>query len=153
MIRDYEDVSVFPLDALPVEFLFSLTAHTGDRAPVVLPAPGGTRVVVTAMRGDFVGPRISGTVADVAGGDWVTARPDGSMKLDVRLVLRTSDGADILMTYSGIGVRGDDGTTTVRAAPLFETGDERYTWLNGVQGAAHGTAGPGSVRYDVYALT
>jgi hypothetical protein len=31
------------------------------------------------------------------------------MKLDVRLVLRTHDGADILMTYSGISVPNEGG--------------------------------------------
>ena len=143
-----------PVDALPVEFLFTMTAHTGDHPPVVLAGgPGGTRVVVTAMRGIFEGPRLRGTIAAAAGGDWVTVRADGSMKLDVRLVLRTDDGADILMTYCGIGTRDPDGATIVRAAPLFETGDERYAWLNLVQAAAHGRAGEGSVTYDVYALT
>ena len=115
--------------------------------------PAGTRVVVTAMRGKFTGPRLRGVVADVAGGDWVTVRPDGSMKVDVRLVLRTDDGAEILMTYSGIGHRDAHGATTLRTAPMFETGDASYTWLNGIQAAAQGTTADGSVTYDVYALT
>lgn len=143
-----------PLDALPAEYLFTITAHTGDRAPAVLAGtPSGTRVVVTAMRGAFEGPRLRGEVADVAGGDWVTVRPDGSMKVDVRLVLRTDDGADILMSYSGIGHRDVRGVVTLRTAPMFETGDERYTWLNGIQAAAHGTTTDGTVSYDVYTLT
>ena len=68
----------------------------------------------------------------------MTVRADGSMKVDVRLVLRTHDGADILMTYSGIATRDGDAMRTVRTAPLFETGDERYSWLNLVQAVAHG---------------
>ena len=104
------------------------------------------------MRGTFAGPKLSGQIADVAGGDWVVMRPDGSMKLDVRLVLRTDDDAVIFMTYSGIGHRSADGTTTVRTAPLFETGDERYGWINGIQGVALGTTGEGTVTYDVYSL-
>src|ERR687884_736527 len=95
-----------PLDAIPAEFLFTLTAETADKPPAVLAgAPIGTRVVVTAMRGTFEGPKLRGVVADVAGGDWAVVRADGSLKLDVRIVLRTDDGADILMTYSGIGIR------------------------------------------------
>lgn len=140
-------------DTLPVEHLFTITAHTADRPPAVLAGtPTGTRIVITAMRGAFDGPRLRGAVAEVAGGDWVTMRADGSLKLDVRLVLRTDDGADILMTYSGIGTRGADGTTKVRTAPLFETGDERYTWLNNVQAVAHGSVGEGTVTYEVYEL-
>src|SRR4051812_42877673 len=141
------------LNALPVEHLFTITAHTGDRPPAVLAGtPVGTRVIVTAMRGEFDGPKVRGTVADVAGGDWVVMRPDGSLKLDVRLVLRTDDGADILMTYSGIGQPDGDGVTALRTAPLFETGDERYAWLNNVQAVAHGATGEGSVTYVVYQL-
>jgi hypothetical protein len=104
------------------------------------------------MRGGFAGPKLNGTIADVAGGDWVTVRPDGSMKLDVRLVLRTDDGAHILMTYSGVGRSDPGGVTTLRTAPLFETGDDRYAWLNSIQAAAHGTTDAESVSYDVYAL-
>lgn len=58
----------------------------------------------------------------------------------------------ILMTYSGVGVTDATGTTNVRTAPLFETGDERYAWLNGVQGVAVGQTTPAGVTYDVYAL-
>ena len=141
-----------PLEALPCEFLFTLTAQTGDKPPAVLAGtPSGTRLVLTAMRGTFEGPKLRGTIADVAGGDWVTIRPDGSMKLDVRLVLQTDDGAAIYMTYSGIA-RSVGGDTLIRTAPQFETGDERYTWLNGVQAVAHGTTGEASVTYDVYSL-
>jgi hypothetical protein len=141
------------VDAIPVEHLFTMTAHTADHAPAVIRgAPGGTRLVVTAMRGTFEGPKLRGTLAEVAGGDWVTVRADGSMKVDVRLVLRTHDGADILMTYSGIATRDGDGIMTVRTAPLFETGDERYSWLNQLQAVARGRVGEGAVTYEVFAL-
>ncbi len=142
-----------PVETLPVEFLFTMTAYTADHAPAVMRgAPGGTRLVVTAMRGTFEGPKLRGSLAEVAGGDWVTVRADGSMKLDVRLVLCTDDEANILMTYSGISVPSGDGAMTVRTAPLFETGDDRYAWLNQLQAVAHGRVGEGAVTYDVYAL-
>ena len=53
-------------------------------------------------------------------GDWVQIAGDGALHIDVRLLLRTDDGADILMTYRGVSV---DGGATIRAAPRFETGD------------------------------
>ena len=70
----------------------------------------------------------------------------------VRVVLVTDDGATILMTYGGVGRRGDNGNE-LRTAPTFETGDERYAWLNGVQavGVSHGSPA-GQVQYDIYAL-
>ncbi len=142
-----------PLDTLPCEFLFEITALTGVKAPVFINnGPNGTRLIVTASGGTFEGPKMRGVVADVAGGDWVTARADGSIRLDVRLLLQTDDGAHIFMAYSGIGIRGG-GAMSLRTAPQFETGDERYAWLNSVQAVAHGLSGDGSVTYQVYALS
>ena len=142
-----------PLDALPSEFLFTITAMTAEKPPVMIPSgPNGTRVIVTAMSGTFEGPKLKGKVSDAAGGDWVTVRADGIMSLDVRLCLVTDDGAAIFMTYGGLGRREADGSMVIRTAPRFETGDERYAWLNNVQAVAHGTTTPGTVTYDVYGL-
>jgi hypothetical protein len=141
------------LDKLPAEHLFTITANTADRAPVMIPnGPHGTRVLVTAMSGTFSGPKLSGKVADAAGGDWVTVGADGTMYLDVRLTLLTDDGAPIYMEYKGIGLRQEDGSTSIRTAPLFQTSDERYAWLNRVQAVGLGTTGKGSVTYDIYAV-
>jgi len=84
------------------------------------------------LNGAFEGQKLRGTIADAPSGDWVYSRPDGSIKLDVRVTLLPVDGAAILMTYSGIGVP-KDGAMSLRTAPQFETGDERYGWLNNVQ--------------------
>ena len=94
-------------------------------------------MVVNASSGTFEGPKLKGTTKG-PGGDWVTARADGSLSLDVRLLLETDDGALILMTYKGIS---PDGGKTIRSAPLFETGDERYAWLNNLQAVATGGTG------------
>ncbi len=143
-----------PLSSLPCEYLFTITAKTGDKPPVMLKdAPGGTKLIVTVTGGSFEGPKLKGVIADAAGGDWVTLGAGGSMKLDVRLALTTDDGASIYMTYSGFGKRGEDGSTTIRTAPQLLTGDERYAWLNTLQCVAHGTTGKGDVTYVVYALT
>ena len=39
-----------------------------------------------------------------------------------------------------------------RVAPVFQTGDSRYAWLNDIQGVAIGVPGDGEVTYEVYAL-
>jgi hypothetical protein len=111
----------------------------------------GTRVVVPVLNGTFEGQKLRGKIADAPAGDWVYSRPDGSIKLDVRLTLLTDDGAVILMTYSGIGVP-KEGAMVLRTAPQFETGDERYGWLNNIQAVGVGTFDRGSVTHDVYAL-
>jgi hypothetical protein len=137
------------LTDLPVEHLFTLTAATTN-ATQLKGAPQGDRLLVTVASGTFEGPRLKGTI-DGGGGDWVTMRADGSAKLDVRITLRTDDGAAILMTYAGIG-QVQDGAFVIRSAPLFETGDERYTWLNNLQAVGLGQPGQGTVTYEVYAL-
>jgi hypothetical protein len=140
-----------PETALPVAYLFTITAQTV--APVMMQnGPQGTRVIVGVTGGTFEGPKLKGTVAANGGGDYLTSRADGSVKLDVRIVLNTDDGAVILMTYNGIGLTRDDGSLSLRTAPLFETGDERYSWLNRVQAVATGAPGRGDVSYTVYAL-
>jgi len=68
--------------------------------------------------------------------------------IDARALLRTDDGAHILMTYVGRAVVPpevlaqfndpqtrhlvDPSTYSIWAAPFFETGDPRYAWLNAV---------------------
>jgi hypothetical protein len=136
-----------PETSLPVEHLFTFTATTA--ASGLIPnGPNGTRVVVNAFPGSFEGPKLRGTVK-APGGDWVIARPDGSLGLDVRVLLETDDGAMIFMAYKGIGI---DGGKSLWTAPLFETGDERYAWLNNVQAVATGGTIEGGVQYEVYRL-
>ena len=139
-----------PESSLPVEFLFTLTANTTPPA-MLTGAPQGSRIVVGVTGGSFKGPKLEGTVAGPAG-DWVTLRANGSLKLDVRLTLQTADGASILMTYNGIGRQGEGGLD-IRTAPLFETGDERYAWLNDVQAIGVGRTVPDGVEYQVYAVS
>lgn len=55
------------------------------------------------------------------------------------------------MTYHGIG-RDAGAGLQLRTAPMFETGDARYAWLNAVQAVATGAPGQGGVTYEVYQL-
>ena len=130
-----------------LEHLFTITATTA-MSGIVANGPAGTRVIVDASSGTFEGPKLKGTVHG-PGGDWVTVRADGSMLLDVRLLLKTDDGADILMEYKGVGLDGGKHITT---APMFQTGAEQYAWLNSVQAVARGATDGGAVTYDVYAV-
>lgn len=135
------------ITSLPVEFLFHL--HATLDAPVVIPnGPHGTRVIVGINGGTVKGPKVSGTVAHL-GADWLTIRADGTAQLDVRALVTTDDGASIHMHYLGVMAPGEAGPRII-TAPLFEAGDERYSWLNGVQAVAVGAPGANEVHYDVY---
>jgi hypothetical protein len=133
--------------SLPVTHLFDL--HLDVTIPSMIPGgPTGTRITVQVDGGSFTGPKLSGFVVGPSA-DWAVARADGSLRLDVRLLLRTDDGADIYMSYTGVGL---DGGARLRTAPLFETGDERYAWLNTVQAVSTGSSDGTAVDYQVYAL-
>lgn len=131
------------------EYVGRLRVETGTRT-VVENGPQGKRTIVQIAGGRFEGPRLKASVLTPAG-DWITNRPDGSYKLDVRLTLKTDDDALILVTYNGIGQTTDAGAS-LRAAPLFETGDSRYLWLTRLQAVAVGERVGTTVSYDVYAL-
>jgi len=131
------------------EYLGTLRAETGTRT-VIDNAPQGTRTIVQVTGGRFEGPRLKASVQTPAG-DWITNRADGSYRLDVRLTLKTDDGAVILVTYNGIGQTTPAGAS-LRIAPLFETGDSRYSWLTRLQAVGVGERVGTTVTYDFYAL-
>jgi hypothetical protein len=131
------------------EYLGTMQVQTGTRT-VVENGPQGTRTIVQIVSGRFEGPRLKAAV-QIPAGDWITNRADGSYRLDVRLTLKTDDGALILVTYNGIGQTTSAGAA-LRAAPLFETGDQRYSWLTKLQAIAVGERVGTDVKYDVYAL-
>lgn len=143
-----------PESSVPVEFLFRLDADTVSIPPqMIMGGPQGSRMLASVAGGSFEGPRVKGTVPAGASGDWVTIRADGSFRLDVRVTLVTDDGAVILCTYNGIGQTDETGASSLKTAPTFETGDERYQWLNRVQAIGYGTVDGTGVHYDVYALS
>lgn len=138
---------------VPVEFLFRLDVDTVSVPPqMILGGPQGSRLVATAASGTVDGPKVKGIVAPGAGGDWVTMRDDGTFRLDVRVTLLTDDGAAILSTYNGVGVPDGAGGFSIKAAPTFETGDDRYRWLNNVQALSYGTVDATGVHYEIFAL-
>jgi len=121
---------VMRLDVKPLQIVGS-TPATYRRIGVV---PGGS----------FEGERLSGVVLD-GGSDWQSVRADGATALDVRLVLQTTDGALIGMTYRGIrhgpadvmqrmerGEAVDPASYYFRINPQFETASASYDWLNRV---------------------
>jgi hypothetical protein len=104
--------------------------------------PQGRRLLFAFKGGRFEGPGLVGEVL-TTGGDWLIDRPDGAMVLDVRRTLRTNDGHLIYAFYRGVLVaapavrqkmeRGEPvaaGEMYFRTTPVFETGSEKYGWLN-----------------------
>ncbi len=126
-----------------------ITAQLGDMIEVGA-GPKGTRLVVDVTEVKLVGDRVNATLATNDAADWLTMSEDGTLgSLDVRFTLRTDDGAIIYVEYGG---RADMATGLIASAPTFETGDERYKWLNRVQaiGAGHVNLETGVLVYNLY---
>jgi hypothetical protein len=98
------------------------------------------------------------------GGDWLLIRPDGVFEQDVRITLKTDDGAFIYVRYSGLrhaapeviarivaGEAVDRDEYYFRVAPMFETGAPHYAWLNNILSIGVGERlPPNVVKYDIF---
>ena len=132
------------LDHLDVTHLFTL--HATSSSHFVDAGPGGPRVFVRFTQGRFEGDRLSGSLNPGACHEEIQVRSDGILIADVELLLKTHDGADILMWYRATSVPSPTGLSIVNF-PIFTTSDERYSWINSVQAITlqsvdNGTVGP-----------
>lgn len=130
--------------------LATATLRLGE--PVIITdTPVGTRAIVDILECVYEGDRIRAKKKGTAAADWATIGPDGTVGLDIRITMETDDGALIYVTYRG---RGDFsqglGAAPIYTAPLFETGDERYAWLNKVQAVAKGIIEGDKLTYEFY---
>ena len=127
--------------------------------------PLGMRRIVPVTGGSFKGERVSGIVMPNAAADWILVRADGSIQLDVRLTLKTDDGELIYMNYRGIrnsspevserlanGELVDPSEYYFRTAPVFETGSDKYAWMNNIICVAVGERVPTEVKYKIFEI-
>ena len=92
------------------------------------------------------GPRLSGEVK------WTShahRRSDGVMLPAGEGIVRTDDGATVLFEMRGRTVtlqkeRGEKGGQLLHFS--FETGDDRYAWMNRAMFVAEGVVDPGSLK-------
>jgi hypothetical protein len=153
-----------PAAAIATEHLMTLHAPIAG-------APQRIDDTLTIFRSDsgrVEGPRLKGAILPPTA-DWLRAMTGGSLPVDARMSLRTDDGADIHVQYGGVIViapadfaRMAAGETLSAAemyfvtAPVFQTADPRYAWLNHVQAVGKAVALKGGeggyVRYEVFAV-
>ncbi len=147
-----------PLFVMRLQVGYNRAQPIGDTAP-------GIRGVYPVDGGTFEGARLRGVV-NPGGADWVTMRSDAMMLIDVRLSLKTDDGATIGMVYTGLARPLDIEQNErflkrevlpyedmyLHTTPRFETGDPRYAWLNGVIAVTNGRRVEGGGEYHVFAI-
>lgn len=126
---------------MKLEFLMEYSGRQQAAIANVGPGPFGTREIHTAAGGSFEGPRLKGRLLP-GSSDAGLIDADHVMRLDLRIILQTDDGAYIFLQGGGIWRRdptrqprpkeelAEYGDMYIMATPRFETGDERYKWLN-----------------------
>jgi hypothetical protein len=141
-----------------------MTLQVDAAAPQNIGAvPHGVRRTAPISGGNFEGPRLRGTVLPGGSGDWLLLRSDGVLELDLRVTLRTDDGALISMKSFGLrhgppdviaavgrGEIVDPSTYYFRTTPLFETADPAYAFLNRLVAVAVGDRRPEGPVYTIH---
>jgi hypothetical protein len=92
-----------------------------------------------------------------------TARADSCIKLVVRLVLKTTDRALIVMTYQCLRAGPPDIIEKLdrdesvdpksyyfRMIPMFETGAPKYDWMNRIPATGIGHRLPDGTLYNIF---
>jgi hypothetical protein len=130
---------------------------------VIGQTPNAFRRIGIITGGSFEGERLSGEV--VTGNDWQDVRNDSSIKLDVRLVLKTTDGALIVMNYQCLragtpevmeklnkGENVDPTSYYFRMNPMFETSSKKYDWMNRIIAVGIGHRPPEGPVYSIFEI-
>jgi hypothetical protein len=131
---------------------------------VVGQTPNTFRRIGVITGGSFEGERLSGQVLS-GGNDWQEVRKDNCVKLDVRLVLKTTDDALIVMTYQVLrhgppalmqaldrGETVDPQSYYFRLSGAFETAAAQYDWLNRIFAIGIGDRPPDGPIYSIFEL-
>lgn len=157
---------------LVVEELCRVEIELEPDAPVVLGRSPWRNRRVSYIRGGVVhGPRLRGIVRP-GGGDWSELGLDEAGNaltlVEVRSIWTSHDGAEIFVAYSGRLVIPahvltdfrdpakvltlDPRSYYFRIAPVFETADARYAWLNAVVAVGLGQRTANGVIYRVFEI-
>ena len=129
---------------MTIELIPLCTATVTLADPILIPdTPAGMRVIAEVVAWDVEGERINAHLRGVAAADWMTVNAAMLGTIDARGLLETDDGALIYTWYHGrLDLSEGPGTSPAYSAPLYETGDERYAWMNKIQAVAKGITSP-----------
>jgi hypothetical protein len=136
-----------------------------DAPRVIADGPVGGRRVLHVISGTFEGAALRGEVLP-GGGDWLVGRRDGSIELDIRFTLRTTEdeivyfrGAGLFLASETISARIRSGESVppdqyyFRTAVMFEAGSARLSHLNQALHVGVGQRTAGGMMTDVYTVS
>ncbi|KAH8890355.1 hypothetical protein GQ53DRAFT_867235 [Thozetella sp. PMI_491] len=122
-------------------YLYSVNLTIPSAANVDIGSgPQGSRGILSITGGAFSGPKLKGKVG--TGLDWgLTDLKSGTFSPDAIYILHTDDGANIMVTEKG---------HAPSVQILFETGSEKYSWINNVSAIATGAPTATGVSLDIW---
>lgn len=135
--------------------LVPLARMTGDLGTMEMVAdtPHGRRIISGVRNVRLEGERIRAAQRGDSASDWLLVTADQTAHVDVRMTLRTDDGAFVYLSYQG---RADwrDGheTATAYCVFTFETAAESYLWLNRIVAVGRGTPTDHHADYAIFEL-
>lgn len=137
---------------MTIELVHLTTGKITFRPPVIMEStPRGTRAVIEMTDVVYEGERLTGRLVGPSAVDWLLIGPDGSNNIDVAFTIRTHDDALIYVHYYGRSNGSDGpGAHPLYAAPVFETGDPRYLWLNKIMTVGKGIVTNNVIDYEIY---
>lgn len=140
------------LTSMAIELVPLTTGRITFKGPVVLEGtPRGTRAVIEMDDVVYEGDRLSARLVGPSAVDWLLIGPDGSHNIDVAFTVRTHDDALIYVHYYGRSDGSDGpGAHPLYSAPVFETGDPRYLWLNKIIAIGKGIVTDDVIDYEIY---
>jgi uncharacterized protein DUF3237 len=126
-----------------LEHAFTISIELSRLYRVEPSALGDTRCAIHAASGTITGPKLSGRVVPMSGGDFPLVRPNGVIDFDARYLLEADDGAIIYMQNRGfrwaktpeIAARmarnepADPSEYYMRVSPKFDAPAGPHEWL------------------------
>jgi hypothetical protein len=114
----------------------------------------GKRIIQEFRSVEFAGERLRGTMTGKAGADWLTIDADGHATMDIKVVLLTDDGAHVFVTLDGRAYWPQLGQGTIYSRASFESGDEKYRWVNHLPLVSRGAVVPElrAVAHEIFEM-
>ncbi|BBB12422.1 DUF3237 domain-containing protein [Sphingopyxis sp. FD7] len=156
--------------ALASRYLCTAEFEVGGGIIGIGASPFGEQRLGYISGGRFFGPQLSGMVLP-GGGNWSRSGRLGESAsvgtFDARAVWQTDDGALIYVSYTGRSLIPDDVRATfadpavsdappsryyLRIAPVFETANAKYGWLNGMLAVGVGERTESGVRHVIHEI-
>lgn len=122
----------------------------------------GIRRVIPITGGTFEGPDLKGIILP-GGADYQLIRHDGVTEVVAHYTIQTDDGIPIYVVNKGYRhgpkaiidklIRGEevpDGSYYFKTSPVFETGSEKYDYLNKMIFIGEGIRKPSYVKIEVF---